>query len=205
MLCFSHQFTSYTTNLITSLFPTLALLYPTLQITDVWETPSNYPTKETITEVLAKTHVYLQSVKSFNPYDSSCIQPTPTPGFDLPPQPKNKIQKHLGHNNPPPRSTASISPQLSSSWTQPPPPTPNPRQNYTRVHPHISWGNPHTPPSPIRVVFQNCNTLNRDHFTRFSYLNKLMTLQPHIVGLAETNLNWSHFPTKTSVYSYLKA
>ena len=86
-----------------------------------------------------------------------------------------------------------------------PPPTPNPRQNYTRVHTHISWGNPHTPPSPIRVVFQNCNTLNRDHFTRFSYLNKLMTLQPHIVGLAETNLNWSHFPTKTSVYSFLKA
>ena len=32
-----------------------------------------------------------------------------------------------------------------------------------------------------------------------------MILQPHIVGLAETNLNWSHFPTKTSVYSSLKA
>ena len=84
---------------------------------------------------------------------------------------------------------------------------PSPRQNYTRVHPHISWGDPPTPPSSshIRVVFQNCNTLSRDHFTRFSYLNKLMTLQPHIVGLAETNLNWSHFPTKTSVYSSLKA
>ena len=138
LLCFSHQFTSYTTNLITSLFPTLALLYPTLQITDVWETPSNYPTKETITEVLAKTHVYLQSVKSFNPYDSSCIQPTPTPGFDLPPQPKNKIQKHLGHNNPPPRSTASISPQLSSSWTQPPPPHPKPQTElHKSSHPHF--------------------------------------------------------------------
>jgi hypothetical protein len=85
---------------------------------------------------------------------------------------------------------------------------PNPRQNYTRFHPHISWGDTHTPPSPspshIRVVFQNCNTLNRDHFSRFSYLNKMMTLQPHIVGLAKTNLNWSHFPTKTLVYSSLK-
>ena len=84
---------------------------------------------------------------------------------------------------------------------------PNPRQNYTRVHPHISWGNPHTPPSPShkRVVFQNCNTLSRDHFTHFSYLNKLIILQSHIVGLAESNLNWSHLPTKTSVYSSFKA
>jgi hypothetical protein len=73
LLCFSCQFTSYTTNLITSLFPTLALLYPTLQITDVWETPSNHPTKETITEVLAKYNLHLQSVKSFNPYDASHI------------------------------------------------------------------------------------------------------------------------------------
>jgi hypothetical protein len=75
---------------------------------------------------------------------------------------------------------------------------PNLRQNYTRVHPHISWGNPHTPSSPshIRVVFKKFNTLNRDHFTCFSYLNKLIILQPHIVGLAETNLNWSHFPPR---------
>ena len=36
LLCFSRQYTSYTTNLITSLFPTLALLYPILQITDFW-------------------------------------------------------------------------------------------------------------------------------------------------------------------------
>ena len=81
------------------------------------------------------------------------------------------------------------------------------RQNFSKIHPHIAWGDPHTPPSPshIRVVFQNCNTLSRDHFTRYSYLNKLMPLQPHIIGLAETNLNWSHFPTKTSIYSSLKA
>jgi hypothetical protein len=32
-----------------------------------------------------------------------------------------------------------------------------------------------------------------------------MTLQPHTVGLAETDLNWSYFTTKTSVYSSLKA
>ena len=45
LLCFSCQYTSYTTNLIKSLFPTLSLLYPTLQITDVWENPSNHPLK----------------------------------------------------------------------------------------------------------------------------------------------------------------
>ena len=59
--------------------------------------------------------------------------------------------------------------------------------------------------SDVRIVFQNCNTLSKDHFTRFSYLNRLKLLEPHIFGLAETNLNWSHFPTKTSVYSSLKA
>ena len=82
-----------------------------------------------------------------------------------------------------------------------------PRQNFSKIHPHIAWGDPHTPPSPshIRVVFQNCKTLSRDHFTQYSYLNKLMLLQLHIIGLAETNLNWSHFPTKTSIYSLLKA
>ena len=73
LLCFSRQFTSYNTNLITSLFPTLALLSPTLQITDIWETPSNHPTKETITEVLAKSNLHLQSVKSFNPYDAVVV------------------------------------------------------------------------------------------------------------------------------------
>ena len=112
---------SYTTNLITSLFSTLTLLYPTLQITDVWETPSNHPTKETITEVLAKSNLHLQSVKSFNPYDASHIHPTPIPDSDLPLQKKTKSRKHPGHNNPPPRPTASISPQLPSSWSQGPP------------------------------------------------------------------------------------
>ena len=32
-----------------------------------------------------------------------------------------------------------------------------------------------------------------------------MLLQLHIICLAETNLNWSHIPTKTSIYSLLKA
>jgi hypothetical protein len=77
----------------------------------------------------------------------------------------------------------------------------------TKVHSQVSWGNPHTSPSTthLRIVFQNCNTLSKDHFTRFSYLNRLKLLEPHIFGLAKTNLNWSHFPTKTSVYSSLKA
>ena len=81
------------------------------------------------------------------------------------------------------------------------------RQKFTKIYPHIAWGDPPTQPLPshIRVVFQNCNTLSRDHFTRYSYLNKLMLLQPHITGLAKTNLNWSHFLTKTSIYSLLKA
>ena len=59
LLCFSRQFTLYTTNLIKSLFPTLSLLYPTLQITDVWENPSNHPTKETIAELLAHSKLHL--------------------------------------------------------------------------------------------------------------------------------------------------
>ena len=77
----------------------------------------------------------------------------------------------------------------------------------TKVHPQVSWGDPHTSPSTthLRIVFQNCNTLSKDHLTRFSYLNRLKLLEPHIFGLAKTNLNWSHFPTKTSVYSSLKA
>ena len=128
LLCFSCQFTSYTTSLITSLIPTLALLYPTLQITEVWETSSNHPTKETITEVLAKSYLYLQSVKSFHPYDASHICPTPKPDSDLPPQHKAKSRKHPRHNNPPPRPTASISPQLPSSWTQGPLPNPTTSQ-----------------------------------------------------------------------------
>jgi hypothetical protein len=81
------------------------------------------------------------------------------------------------------------------------------KATFTKVHPQVSWGDPHTSPSTthLPIVFQNCNTLSKDHFTRFSYLNRLKLLEPHIFGLAETNLNWSHFPTKTSVYSSLKA
>ena len=133
LLCFSYQFTSYTTNLITSLFPTLALLYPTQLITNVWETPSNHPTIETITEVLTKSILHLQSVKSFTPYDASHIHPTPIPASDLLPQRKTKPRKHPGHNNPPPRPTASISPQLPSSWTQAPPPPPTQPNNQPTV------------------------------------------------------------------------
>ena len=120
LLCFSHQFTSYTTNLIKSLFPTLSLLYPTLQITDVWENPSNHPTKETIAELLAHSKLHLQSVKSFNPYNASHIRPTPIPDTDLPPQRKIKSKRHPGHNIPSPRHTASNSPPLPSSWTRGP-------------------------------------------------------------------------------------
>ena len=66
----------------------------------------------------------------------------------------------------------------------------------TKVHPQVSWGDQHTFPSTTHlcIVFQNCNTLSKDHFTRFSYLNRLKLLEPHIFGLAKTNLNWSHFP-----------
>ena len=89
----------------------------------------------------------------------------------------------------------------------PPPPTAQQKVNFIKIHSHISWGNPHSSPSTTHqhIVFQNCNILNKDRFTRFSYLNKVKLLEPHIVGLAETNLNWSHFHTKTSVYSSLKA
>ena len=88
-----------------------------------------------------------------------------------------------------------------------PPSTAQQKAKLTIIHPHISWGDPHSsfPTTHLRKVFQNCNTLSKDHFTCFSYLKKVKLLEPHIVGLAETNLNWSHFDTKTSVYSSLKA
>jgi hypothetical protein len=81
------------------------------------------------------------------------------------------------------------------------------KATFTKVHPQVFWGDPHTFPSTtqLRIVFQNCNTLSKVHFTRFSYLNRIKLLEPHIFGLAENNLNWSHFPTKTLVYSSLKA
>ena len=60
-------------------------------------------------------------------------------------------------------------------------------------------------PTHLCNVFQSCNTLSKDHFNRISYLNKLELHESHIFGLAETNLNWSHFPTKVSFYSSLKA
>ena len=80
-------------------------------------------------------------------------------------------------------------------------PNPN-RQNFTRAHPDISCDNQHSPtlPSHIGVVFQNCSTLSKDHFTQYSYLNKLMLLQLHVTGLAKASLNWSHLPSKTSIY-----
>ena len=100
LLCFSCQFTSYTTNLIKSLFPTLSLLYPTLQISDVWENPSNHPTKETIAELLTHSKLHLQPVKSFNPYNTNHIHPTSILNTDLPPQRKTKSKRQLRHNNP---------------------------------------------------------------------------------------------------------
>ena len=59
LLCFSRQITSYTTNHIKFIFPVLFHLYPTLQITDVWENPRNHPTKETIAELLAHSKLHL--------------------------------------------------------------------------------------------------------------------------------------------------
>ena len=87
------------------------------------------------------------------------------------------------------------------------PSTAQQKAKFTKVHPHIFWGDPHSSPSTthLYIVFQNCNTLSKDHFTCFSCINKVKQLEPHIVGLAETNLNWSQFYTKTSVYSSLKA
>ena len=120
LLCFSRQFTSYTTNLIKSLFPILSLVYPTLQITDVWKSPSNHPTSETIAELLAHSKLHLQSVKSFSPYNTSHICPTPIPDTDLPSQRKSKSKRHPGHNNPSPRHTAPL---------PPPPPQPNSTQH----------------------------------------------------------------------------
>ena len=99
---------------------TFSLLYPTLQVTDAWKNPSNHPTKETIAELLAHSKLHLQSVRSFNPYDTSHIRPTPIPNTDLPSQRKTKSKRHPGHNNPSPSHNASTSPPLPSSWTRGP-------------------------------------------------------------------------------------
>ena len=115
LLYFSHQFISHTTNLIKSLFPTLSLLYPTLQITDVWVNPSNHPTKEAIAELLAHSKLHLQLVKSYNPCDTGHIFPTLIPDTDLPSQRKTKSKRHPRHSNPSTRYTASTSPPLPSS------------------------------------------------------------------------------------------
>ena len=128
-LYFSHHFTSYTTNCIKSLFSTLLLLYPILQIADVWGNSSNHPTKETVAELLAHSKSHCWWVKSFNPYDTRHIRPTPIPNTDLPPQRKTKSKRHLRHNNPSPMHTAFTSLPLPSSWTRGSPTLPNSTTN----------------------------------------------------------------------------
>ena len=88
-----------------------------------------------------------------------------------------------------------------------PPSTAQQKTKFTNIYPYISWGDPHSSPSTshLCIVFQNCNTSSKDHFTRFSYLKKVKLLEPHIIGKADTNVNWSHSHTNSSAYSSLKA
>ena len=95
LFCFCWQFTSYTTSLTISIFPTLALLYPIKQITNILETPRNPLTTETITELLAQSNSHLLSVNSFNHYNNAHICPTSTPDSDHPSKQNKKSKQHL--------------------------------------------------------------------------------------------------------------
>ena len=86
-LCFNRQYISYTSNLITSLYPTLALLYPEIQKTEVWITPNQHTSTSTISEILASSNSHLQTVMTSNPYNNCHVHQTPTPDSDLPPLP----------------------------------------------------------------------------------------------------------------------
>ena len=54
-LCYNRQYSYYTSNLITSLFPTLDLLYPEIQKTEVWQTPNQHTCISTISELLTSS------------------------------------------------------------------------------------------------------------------------------------------------------
>ena len=122
-LCLNRQYTSYTSNLITSLFPTLALLYPDIQKTEVWITPNQHTSTSTLSEILASSNFHLQTVMTFNPYNNCHVHQTPTPDSDLPPTchvhpNKHPNQQPRGKPNPSPRQQASTSPQSDqNSWT----------------------------------------------------------------------------------------
>ena len=122
-LCFNRQYISYTSNLITSLYPTLALLYPEIQKTEVWITPNQHTSTSTISEILASSNSHLQTVMTFNPYNSGHVHQTPIPDSNLPPtrhiHPKQHPKQHpKGRPNPSPRPQASTSPQPDqNSWT----------------------------------------------------------------------------------------
>ena len=130
-LCFNRQYTSYTSNLITSFYPTLALIYPEIQKTEVWITPNQHTSTSTISEILASSNSHLQTVMIFNPYNNGNVHQTPIPDSDLPPTrhpyPKQHPKQHpKGKPNPSPRPQASTSPQPDqNSWTMGPHIQPN--------------------------------------------------------------------------------
>ena len=91
-LCYTRQSASYTSNLITSLYPTIALLYPEIQKTEVLIAPNQHTSSSIISEILASSDSHLQTVMTFNPYNNGHVHQTPTPDYDLLPIPSG-IQK----------------------------------------------------------------------------------------------------------------
>ena len=140
----------------------------------------------------------LQSVHPFEQNYSHSSHPAPS-------QSRNQAANQI--ESPPDASSLCQNVSAEAFPHHIPPSTSQQKATFVKIHSHISWGDPHSSLSTkhLRIVFQNCNTLSKDHFTRFSYLNKVKLLEPHIIGLAKTNINWSHFHTKTSVYSSIKA
>jgi len=103
-------------------------------------------------------------------------------------------------------------PPSQASWTQRISLHFQPTSDFTSlcatVQPQNSWGDPLQEPSSchIRILFQNCDTFtNRDYYERFTYLNQIASLHPTVVGLSETNINWSHQSTRQSITDSIKA
>ena len=125
-LCFHRQFASYTSNLITSLYPTLALLYPEIQKTEVWITPNQHNCTNTISEIQASSNSHLQAIMIFKAYSNTQSNQTPRTDSDLPPRFLHTKQHPKGKPSPPHRPQAPTSPQpYHNSWTKSPHIQPN--------------------------------------------------------------------------------
>ena len=159
-LCYNWQFSSYTSSLITSLFPTLALLYPEVQKTEVWQAPSQHTCTFTISKLLTSSDTHLQLVMTFNLYSNASGHQIPSPDSDFPPSHHPLTKLHCkGKTYPPPRPQAPTSLQ--------------PHQNSWTEGPHIQ---PNSQPSILSITTSS--------FTNTTESQPLLGLQAEVAALA---------------------